>query len=87
MADNKEENKQLPAPLPAEAGQNAIRVPGTPVKPCPPSAERPMSKGEEWFEDFFYTKMNYWLNLGMSLLVTEFFTHEGKGFFTRTGAG
>src|SRR4051812_27437272 len=29
------------------------------------------SKGELWFGDFFYNKMNYWFNLGVSVVITD----------------
>ncbi len=65
------------APVDRRRKQRCLLVLTSPSK----KANGTMSKGEKWFEDFFYKKVNYWLNLGMSLLVTDFFTHEGKGGF------
>lgn len=44
-------------------------------KDCDPKG---MSKGEKWFERIVYQGLNYWANLGISLVVTDFFLH-GKG--------
>ncbi len=42
----------------------------------------PMSDGEKWFNRIIYSGMNYWLNLGISLVVTDFFLKgKGAGFF------
>jgi len=44
---------------------------------------RPMSKGEIWYNRIVYKVLNYWVNLGISLVITDVFAHgRGKGFFT-----
>lgn len=46
-------------------------------KPLPPP-----SAGEVWYNRIIYTAMNYWLNLGISLVVTDYFLHgKGANFF------
>ena len=42
-----------------------------------------MSPGEKWFNRLLYTGLNYWVNLGISLMVTDFFLHGGgKKWYT-----
>jgi len=47
-----------------------------------PAPQQEMSKGEKWYNWLVYTGMNYWMNLGISLFITDVFLHgKGKQFF------
>ncbi len=37
-----------------------------------------MSRGEKWYNRLVYQGLNYWVNLGLSLYVTDLFAHGGK---------
>src|SRR4051812_13211811 len=39
--------------------------------------EQKMSRGEKWYNRLVYQGLNYWLNLGMSLYITDIFAHGG----------
>lgn len=43
-----------------------------------PHLKPEMSLGEKWYNRILYQGVNYWLNLGISLVITDFFLH-GKG--------
>lgn len=45
----------------------------------------PISQGELWYNRIVYQGVNYWLNLAISLVVTDFFLHgKGAGFYKNT---
>lgn len=68
------DDKQASAALPADAPAAAVAL------ECPPPPE--MSKGEKWYNTLVYSGLNYWMNLGISLVITDIFMHgKGKKFF------
>ncbi|MDE3015325.1 MAG: hypothetical protein KGI29_00165 [Pseudomonadota bacterium] len=76
MIDIKEQNDEIP-PAQAAAGMPVAVDCDDPNRPKPQ-----MSLGEKRYNNLVYRGMNYWLNLGISLAVTDFFVHgRGKGFF------
>jgi len=52
------------------------------ANPNPPCIKQEMSTGEKWYNRIVYQGINYWLNLGISLVITDFFMHgPGAKYF------
>lgn len=96
MAEKSEEIKNTPsvqAPAVAAGGtaspENAPAATPKPermipVSQCVTFTTEEMSKGEKAYNWLVYKGMNYWLNLGMSMVITDFFTHgKGKPLFDK----
>jgi len=63
---------------PAAAPKNQEK--STPELPPPK-----MSQGEKLYEKVVYTGINYWLNLGLSMVVADYFLHgKGRPFYDRS---
>jgi hypothetical protein len=77
MVDVKE-NKTATAPA-NTAGDGVVAAKGS------FTATHTMSKGEKWFNWGVYSGMNYWLNLAMSVVITDIFKNRwGQGALKKT---
>lgn len=93
MVDLIEQNKSSPGsvspantpreaiPAHPDAGRPQEDKPNLPALAIEPQEE--MSRAEKWYNRIVYSGLNYWLNLGISLYMTDVFKHGGKADFTR----
>lgn len=70
MADKEEENKMIPEPA-VKSTQQAAQTAAS------EQPEPEMSRGEKWYNRLVYQGLNYWVNLGLSLYITDLFVHGG----------
>jgi hypothetical protein len=90
MVDIESKNKEIAeTPVRADGAPVAMVMQKGEKSPVSPDlavekATTRVSEGEKWFNRILYNVLNYWVNLGISLAVTDFFMHgHGKGFFHR----
>ena len=83
MATTEEKAIDLPKTAPnALAAAQQAQPEKTIETPSQAPAPQQMSKGEKWFNWGIYKGLNYWVNLGMSLVITDLFVHRpGKKFW------
>jgi hypothetical protein len=76
----KTEEYTLPAQTslaePSQGG--ALPVDSPEIKPAAAASPAAKSKGEKWYDWIVYSGINYWFNLGISLIIADAATH-GKG--------
>ncbi len=89
MVDIKEKSEENPQTPPAAASAvGAAQPPLAPETLTPADIQKEkaaakMSPGEKWYNRIVYQGINYWLNLAMSMYVSDIFTHGGgKSDFT-----
>jgi len=64
MVDIEQKNKEVLDTPPSS---------GAPVAALPEASPDHMSKGEKWYNWMVYQGVNYWLNLGMSVVMADYF--------------
>jgi len=81
-AETKQDNNGIAPTAQPPAAAPAPKM--IPVDQCMVFKSEDMSKGEKAFDWAVYKGMNFWLNLGISMVITDFFTHgRGKPMFDK----
>ncbi|MDX1974231.1 MAG: hypothetical protein SFT92_01000 [Rickettsiales bacterium] len=73
--NNTSELTKNTAAVSAAAASNI--VPDQTPEPVKTKQHPPASKGEKWFDWMVYSGLNYWVNLAMSIAITDYFTRLG----------
>ena len=95
---DKEEKTETPAPVQeapagkdAAAGSDVAQAPAVSTAAPPPAqptshVKQKASKGEKVFNATVYSALNYWVNLGLSLVVADHFVNKGGKIWLTKGA-
>lgn len=85
MTDLNKENTLPQDPTAQPTGQPALSAEKTQemqsvndIAPTSPEPAQPITRGEKWYDWIVYSGINYWLNLGISLIIADAVTH-GRG--------
>ena len=85
MTDREEKVAENPQTLQADAATVAHAPQAAEPVKAAPKPHPVASKGEKLYEKVVYTGINYFLNLGISLVITDFCLHgKGRGFYDST---
>lgn len=71
-----------PATASQSSQKEAAKEPEKEITPASAKSESKMSKGEKWYNRITYTGLNYWVNLGLSVVMADI-AINGKGIWRK----